>query len=140
MNDTLQFDTIEQIINDRSLADDDLVTHPDEPGWQKTVGELRLAARQAEGSYAPPNPFEPHLAKLRAAECATDERSKQEADYRALREREFAGEAARLAALRAARGIAEPRLVTLSDAERRVYTPPDPYKAGIEKLRAKEKL
>jgi hypothetical protein len=39
----LEFETLADIAADTTLADSDIVKHPDRPGWSTTVGELRAA-------------------------------------------------------------------------------------------------
>lgn len=78
--------------------------------------------------YAPPDSYGPALAVLRAA-TATNE-STFEARWKAERLRELDAEGARLDARIEATPF--PRL-TASEAEE--FAPPDPYKAGLDKMR-----
>jgi len=39
----IEFETLADIAADTTLADSDIVKHPDRPGWSTTVGELRAA-------------------------------------------------------------------------------------------------
>jgi hypothetical protein len=87
-------------------------------------------------AYAPPDPYAKDIAAMRAAEATPE--STFEEKWKADRLRDLAGEDDRLATLRAARGIPEPRLAVLSAADLAAYATPDPYAAGIKALQAKE--
>jgi hypothetical protein len=95
-----------------------------------TRGELRTGIHYQEDTmadYTPVDPYEPSLARLRAA-TATSE-SLLADRYREHRAAEFAAEY-KASALRGA-SVSGPR----GQRPNRDYTPPDPYKAGLDKLR-----
>jgi hypothetical protein len=88
----------------------------------------------AAASADTPDPYAADIAKLKAAfeTPATTFENKWKADRLAA----LASEPDRVAALRAAHGVAEPRFVVLADEDR--FPPPDAYAADLKALREKE--
>ena len=90
---------------------------------------MRLHANAGTDDYAPPNPYEHGLKKLRAA-SSTPERSFEE-HWKAARLRALEIEHAEIEAHIEANPY--PRLTTAELEECRA---PDPYRAGLDKLRS----
>ena len=88
---------------------------------------LHLREDHMTDHYAPPDPYENDLKKLRAA--ATTPLSTFEERYKAERLRELEAEYAERDALRPAQRP-EPRVTDLS-----AFVPPDPYRAALDKMK-----
>jgi hypothetical protein len=85
------------------------------------------AVTTAEG-FAPPDPYQREIAQLKAAE-ATDLSRFEDAYKRASLDDAMA--------MRAKLDCVEPRRMTAAEeAELAQYAPPDPYKAGLDKMRS----
>lgn len=85
-------------------------------------------------NYTPQDPYADGLKKLRAASATSASRFEDE--YKAARLREFEAEYARLATLRAAHAA---RLAATPHADLESYAPPDPYRAGLDKMRSEKR-
>jgi hypothetical protein len=83
-----------------------------------------------------PDPYAVPIAAIRAASATP--LSTFEADLKVQRLAALAAEDAQLAVMRAARGMPEPEIRTLSTEEIDAYRPPDPYREGLRTLLEKE--
>ena len=112
---------------------DDVITTPTFAGHVNAGGPNK--DKDVTGTFAPPNGYQKALAERRAAEQTPE--STFEDRWKADRLRDLAAEPARVAALRAAHGIPEPRFVVLSADD--LCKSPDIYGPGIKALQERDR-